>query len=100
MSILRRKLKRLKIIPRDFNKSHFDGISNRVDAKTKEVASVRLSVLNAPSDHRLIELEISISLELYDLMIAEESYYKQKSKLAWIQEGDQNTRFFQKVVAA
>ena len=52
ISILHRKLKKLKVILRDFNKSHFGGISNRVDAKRKELVSVQLSILNAPSDHK------------------------------------------------
>ena len=41
-----------------------------------------------------------LSQELGDLMQAEESYYKHKSRIDWLSEGDQNTRYFQKIVAA
>ena len=56
-------------------------------------------VLNPTSTPKLIKLEKILSLELTDLMIVEEFFFKQKSRISWIQEGDQNTRFFQKAVA-
>ena len=33
-------------------------------------------------------------------MEAEKSYYRQKSRIRWIQEGNQNTRLFYKMVIA
>ena len=33
-----------------------------------------------------------------DLLLAEESFFKQKVRVDWITEGDQNTKFFQKTV--
>lgn len=38
MMILFRKLKRLKLSLRDFNKEHFSSISQRVDLKKKELS--------------------------------------------------------------
>ena len=56
-------------------------------------------MLNAPSLD-LVEREKIVSLELNDLLLAEESFFKQKARVDWITEGDQNTKFFQKTVAA
>ena len=70
MHILHKKLKRLKVVLRAFNQSHFGGISRKVDEKRKELSNVQLAVLNTPLDTRLIKLEKSLLLELYDLMIA------------------------------
>lgn len=41
-----------------------------------------------------------MSSELFDLMRAEESLYRQKSKVQWLREGDLNTRFFHSMVKA
>ena len=82
---------------REFNQSHFEGISNRVDAKRKELVAIQQSILSFPTPS-LIELQRSLTLELYDLMLTEESFYKQKSCVDWIHKGDQNTKYFQNVV--
>ena len=74
MSILHKKLKRLKVVLREFNLTHFGGISKRVDEKRRELASVQMSVLNTPSPN-LIELEKTLTLQLYDLMLADESFF-------------------------
>ena len=65
--------------------------------KRKDLASVQEQVLRSPTEE-LIQLERVLSLKLYDLMLAEERFYKKKSKISWIKEGDKNTRFFQKLV--
>ena len=90
----------MKPVLRTFNQSYFGGLSARVEEKKKELAAVQLSILNSASQPDLMELEKSLTLELYDLLIAEESYFRQKSRINWIHEGDQNTSFFQKIVAA
>ena len=94
-SVLHYKLKRLKSELKNFNQKYFGGISTKVGEKRKELASVQMKVLKAPTEE-LVKLEKSLTLELYDLIIVEESFFRQKSRISWIQEGDQNTRFFYK----
>ena len=94
-SVLHYKLKRLKTALRSFNQTQFGGISTKVGEKMRELASVQMRLLSSPTED-LAQLEKSLSLELYDLIIAEESFFKQKSRITWIQEGDQNTKFFHK----
>ncbi|XVE64277.1 hypothetical protein DITRI_Ditri07aG0088000 [Diplodiscus trichospermus] len=48
----------------------------------------------------LVEKEHKLNYELQELLLAEESFYKQKSKVQWIKEEDQNTGFFHKSVNA
>ena len=100
MYVLHGKLKRLKFELRNFNKAQFGNISTKVADKRSELAEMQKAVLNSPADTNIIERERIISQELVGLLKAEESYYKQKSRVDWIKEGDQNTKFFQKMVAA
>ena len=42
--------------------------------------------------------ERNLTKEVYSLMHMEESFYKQKSRIQWLTEGDSNTNFFHKSV--
>ncbi|XVE88838.1 hypothetical protein DITRI_Ditri19aG0100900 [Diplodiscus trichospermus] len=100
MVLLFQKLKRLKTVLKRFNKEKFGGISSMVEKKRRELAEVqRINLSNTPSDGALSR-EKALELDLHSLLVAEESFYKQKSRITWIQEGDFNTKFFQKSVAA
>ena len=100
MYILHQKLKRLKAVLRKFNQDEFGNITTRVNKKRKELDPIQVLVLNANASLEIIEQEMALSLELHTLMQAEESYFKQKSLVSWIKEGDQNINFFQKMVVA
>ncbi|OMO85318.1 Geminivirus AR1/BR1 coat protein [Corchorus capsularis] len=98
---LLRKLKRLKIVLRHFNKEKFGELSDRVHMKREEVAQLQMSVLQTGSPHHSDVLKAK-ELELKDLLAAEESFYKQKSRVQWVKEGDKapgpdgfNAHFFQ-----
>ena len=94
MRVFHSKMKRLKNDLKKFNNTNFGGLSAKVVSKRKELAEVQGIVLSSASTPAVIKLEKDLSLELADLMIAEESFFKQKSRISWIQEGDQNTRYF------
>ena len=100
MGLLHQKLKRLKLCLKQFNRVHFSNISMRVKEKRVELAKVQEDILSNNSRVELVQIEKTLSKELYNLMRAEESFYKQKSRVQWIREGDSNTSFFHKTVAA
>ena len=99
MRRLQTKLKRLKGELKSFNHHYFGEITLKVVEKRKELAGIQLSLLNNEVTPELIKLDKSAFLELHDLMLAEESFYRQKARVNWINEGDLNIKFFQKFVA-
>ena len=100
MVILQRKLKRLKQSLKDFNKVFYADISTKVKAKRDELAGIQGTLLDNPNRNDLVQLERKLIHELYELVIAEESLFKQKSRIQWLKERDSNTTFFHKMVAA
>ena len=68
----------------------------KVKEKRVELAEVQEEILSNNSRVYLVQIEKTLSKELYNLMRAKESFYKQKSRVQWIREGDSNTSFFTK----
>ena len=81
MFILHEKLKRLKAELRKFNKTNFENISAKVESKRKELADIQVLILNFPSNVIHVEREKSLAKEFSDLLKAEESFYRQKSRI-------------------
>ena len=66
----------------------------KVAQKRKELEAIQLSNLSNALGADMIEQESNMAKELHDLMVAEESFFRQKSKVQWLQEGDQNAILF------
>ena len=81
MRILHEKLKRMKQELRRFNQTQYGNIGTKVTEKRKELAEVQVAVLQGPNNRSLVKKEKVLQQELHELMKAEESYYKQKSRI-------------------
>ncbi|KAK8695970.1 hypothetical protein V6N13_001111 [Hibiscus sabdariffa] len=98
MQVLFTKLKRLKPHLKTFNKAHFADISGRVEAKRRQLEERQMHNIHNTNERDLDE-ERNLEAELVTLEATEKSFYKQKVKLKWIQEGDMSTKFFHTTVA-
>ncbi|XP_039020001.1 uncharacterized protein LOC120151688 [Hibiscus syriacus] len=93
MQIFFCKMKRIKPLLREFNKSYFSDISGRVTAKRVELESIQIHNLGHV-DHRRVAEEKMVQAELIELETAESEFYRQKAKAHWLKEGDMSTKFF------
>ncbi|KAK8659264.1 hypothetical protein V6N13_029471 [Hibiscus sabdariffa] len=78
---------------RKFNCEVFGGISQRVVVKQLELKNVQKLLLANPYVE-MIAREKQVAMDLKALIMAEESYFRQKSMIQFVKEGDQNTSFF------
>ena len=97
---LAQKLKRVKASLKSFNLHFFGKLHDRVvDAKEK-LNQAQCNLLGNPTDHVLMDIEGNCLKAYRDLAYAEEGFLKQKSRVQWLNLGDQNTTFFHKAVKA
>ncbi|KAG7568298.1 Reverse transcriptase domain [Arabidopsis thaliana x Arabidopsis arenosa] len=93
-----RSLRKLKIVLRSLNKRHFSGISARVKDKAEKVASLQRLLLSNPDADAAREEHQERAL--WQILIsAEEKFYRQKSRVIWLNLEDKNTSFFHKSVS-
>ncbi|KAK8665564.1 hypothetical protein V6N13_005730 [Hibiscus sabdariffa] len=99
LQVLFTKLKRLKEPLKKLNRESYGGLHSRVLGLQDEFEKVQHMSLSCPNAD-LIAREKQISQELNDLLRAEEKFLRQKSRVQFIKEGDNNSAYFFRQVAA
>lgn len=90
------KLKSIKVDLKTLNRENFSRIQQRVTEASVALQTMQLQSLNAPSQD-FFKQEIILHEKWSFLRSIEESYFQQRSRINWLQLGDQNTAFFHRV---
>lgn len=94
---LSKKLKALKPMLRNFSKIHFQGIHKRVEEAREELLKLQRALLTSLSVNLIVAKQTQ-GQRLHELLDAEESFLKQKARVEWIKEVEQNTNYFHIVI--
>lgn len=94
MLLLYKKLRRPKPCLKKLDKDFYSDIQKRVLAANEELAHIQSRCANAPGDPILMENEKLCLLHYNEFSLAEESWSRQKSRIRWLNLGDNNTKFF------
>ncbi|GJT13943.1 RNA-directed DNA polymerase, eukaryota, reverse transcriptase zinc-binding domain protein [Tanacetum coccineum] len=97
MFVLAKRLKNMKKYMRRLNKSNGNVFEKAKFLKT-ELKRVQQSLDKDPHNAVLREEEMIYSKAYSDAVLDEERLMKQKAKIEWLREGDNNTAYFHKIL--
>ncbi|KAM2399421.1 hypothetical protein TB1_035287 [Malus domestica] len=98
MYVLGAKLRVLKSRIKVWNKSVFGDVNMNVDKAFDALDEIQKEISSlGPSEERFTK-EDNASLCVQNALIAQEKFYRDKSRIKWLSEGDNNTSFFYSMV--
>lgn len=99
LSTMSKKQKALKRALKTLNSNNFSQIQKRVSETNSLLKIAQVQALHQPDETHFQE-ERNCQIILSKLKEVEEAYFKQKSKINWLQLDDQNISYFHKVIMA
>lgn len=87
------KLKAVKTMLKTWNKEVFGDVFQNIKKAEDRVLAAQYSFDVDPSEDNFLSLEMAQSA-LSKMYLKEENFWRQKARIQWLKEGDNNTKFF------
>eukprot|EP00253_Pinus_taeda_P027218 PITA_27218 len=91
---LQQKLRFLKSHLKHWNRETFGNIFEAQQELNKELKDLHQEIINAGHTESTLDRERHINNQLEERRKQEEIYWRQKSRIRWLKEGERNTKFF------
>ncbi|KAI9190970.1 hypothetical protein LWI28_001563 [Acer negundo] len=87
-------MRNLKKALKSWNWEVFGDLNSAIAGKSKEFHSIHLDLSNRGFSDDLFIAEVSVHSELDVLLRRHECFYRDRSRVRWLRDGDRNTSFF------